>query len=174
MLIKSILRSLGFRKTGLKQSIVLALLTIGIVGIVHYSIFTSYLPSVLMGAPPITLNSILLYVLLSPLLEEFIFRSILLAVSTYLLGRFTRFNGSPFSIDGVSINLGQSILFMLSHYQYLEREMSLFLIPPFLLGFLNGVVFLKTKNIIGSIMAHSICNSIVLIIPTLLLYCSRG
>jgi hypothetical protein len=74
---------------------------------------------------------------------------------------------SVFSVRSLVGNLTQTLLFVSIHYRYVTSGKPLFLFPVLLLGLANGFIFLKTRNIFGCFLCHSLANASALLIPLL-------
>jgi len=124
--------------------------------LVWYPVFVYYKPS---------LESITAYVLFTdvfwyPFYEEVAYRGFALA---YLVPRET----GALSLRSLVGNFAQALLFLSVHHKYVTSGMSLFLVPVLLMGLANGFIFLKTRNIFGCFLGHSLANTLALIIPQL-------
>lgn len=86
-----------------------------------------------------------------PLYEEIAYRG-------FSLGHFTSSGEPLFSRKTMPANLVQSVLFLSIHYKHVAAGHPLILIPVFLLGLLNGFLFLRTRNTVGCILSHSLLN----------------
>jgi membrane protease YdiL (CAAX protease family) len=93
--------------------------------------------------------SILIDVLWYPLYEEVSYRG-------FFLGFFAREN-TDFTSYFLGLNLAQALLFASVHHHHVSAGVPL-LIPVFLLGFFNGLVFLRSRNIVGCIVGHAVVN----------------
>jgi len=74
---------------------------------------------------------------------------------------------SVFSLRSLVGNLAQALLFVSIHHRYFTSGTPLFLVPVLLLGLANGFIFLKTRNIFGCFLCHSLANALALLIPVL-------
>jgi membrane protease YdiL (CAAX protease family) len=95
-----------------------------------------------------------------PFYEEVAYRGFALA---YLVPRELR----VFSLRSLVGNLAQALLFVSIHHRYVTSGAPLFLVPVLLLGLANGFIFLKTRNIFGCFLCHSLANALALLIPLL-------
>jgi membrane protease YdiL (CAAX protease family) len=130
--------------------------SLGII-LVWYLSFVYYLP-------PLESVSVTPYVLFTdvfwyPFYEEVAYRGFALA---YLVPK----EMSVFSSSLVG-NLAQTLLFVSIHHRYVTSGTPLFLVPVLLLGLANGFIFLKTRNIFGCFLCHSLANTLALLIPLL-------
>ncbi len=146
---------LGFRKEKLGLSMLLGLAITAILVLVYLPIFVYYIPM-------LQISSIGFYVIFTdvvwyPLYEEVAYRG-------FFLAHFTNPDDSPFSRRVLLLNLSQAALFLSVHHKYVTAGQPLLLIPVFLLGFLNGFIFLRIRNVIGCIVSHSILNGAALIL----------
>jgi len=64
-------------------------------------------------------------------------------------------------------NLAQALLYVSTHHKYVTSGIPLFLAPVLLLGLANGFIFLKTRNIFGCFLCHSLANTLALLIRLL-------
>jgi len=148
------LRWLGFSSIGLKNLFLFGLSIAFVLVAVYYPVFLMYLPGMLDGGA-IDLYTIFLDVFHYPVYEEIAYRS-------FALSHFADLKKSPRSRQNLLVNLFQSVLFVSIHRHHFDAP--LFLVPVFLLGLLNGVLFLKTRNVYGCIFSHSILNSSALLL----------
>ena len=114
--------------------------------------------------PPLESVSVTPYVLFTdvfwyPFYEEVAYRGFALA---HLVPK----EMSVFSLSLVG-NLAQALLFVSIHHRYVTSGTPLFLVPVLLLGLANGFIFLKTRNIFGCFLCHSLANTLALLIPLL-------
>lgn len=96
-------------------------------------------------------------VLWYPLYEEVAYRG-------FFLAHFTNPDDPPSSGRGLLMNLSQTALFLSIHHKHVTAGRPLLLIPVSLLGLMNGIAFLRTRNLIGCILSHSIVNGAALIL----------
>jgi len=147
---------IGFHERSLFSSGLLGVcLSFGVI-LVWYPVFVYYKPS---------LESITAYVLFTdvvwyPFYEEVAYRGFALA---YLVPREMR----VLSLRGLVGNFAQALLFVSIHHRYVTSGMPLFLVPVLLLGLVNGFIFLKTRNIFGCFLGHSLTNTLALLVPQL-------
>ena len=92
-----------------------------------------------------------------PLYEETAYRA-------FFLSHYAQLNVSSSSKRNLTVNLLQSILFLSIHKHHIVSGVYLVLVPVFLLGFMNGIIFQKTRNIYGCLIAHSVLNAFALIL----------
>lgn len=145
---------LGFSSYGLKYSLLFGLSVAFIVLVIYYPILLHYLPQILEGGA-IDLYTIFLDVFHYPVYEE-------IAYGSFALTHFADLERSPRSKKNIVVNLFQSFLFVSVHKHHFNSP--LILVPVFLLGLLNGVLFLKTRNVYGCIFSHSILNGSALLL----------
>jgi len=115
--------------------------------------------------PPLESVSVTPYFLFTdvfwyPFYEEVAYRGVALA---YLVPK----EMSVFSVRSLVGNLAQTLLFVFIHHSYVTSGTPLFLVPVLLLGLANGFIFLKTRNIFGCFLCHSLANTLALLIPLL-------
>ena len=152
------LKWIGFRGRNLLSSALLGVCSCLGVILVWYLFFVYYLP-------PLESVSVSPYVLFTdvfwyPFYEEVAYRGFALA---YLVPR----EMSVFSLRSLVGNLAQALLFVSIHHRYVTSGTPLFLVPVLLLGLANGFIFLKTRNIFGCFLCHSLANTLALLIPLL-------
>jgi len=123
----------------------------------YYPIFHYYLPYVL-KREPVDLYSIFTDVVRYPVYEEIVYRS-------SALSHFAEPNKSNLSTRNLMVNLSQSLLFVSVHKQ--NFSVPLLLARVFLLGLLNGFLFLRKRNVLGCIVSHSALNSFALLLRCL-------
>ncbi len=147
---------IGFHGRNLFSSGLLGVcLSFGVI-LVWYQFFVYYKPS---------LESITAYVLFTdvfwyPFYEEVAYRGFALA---HLVPREMR----VFSLRSLVGNFAQALLFVSVHHKYVTSGTPLFLVTLLLLGLVNGFIFLKTRNIFGCFLCHSLVNTLALLIPIL-------
>ncbi|MGD2141978.1 MAG: CPBP family intramembrane metalloprotease [Candidatus Bathyarchaeota archaeon] len=90
-----------------------------------------------------------------PVYEEVAYRG-------FFLGYFSK-ESDPLMVRNLVLNITQTLLFTVIHRHHVAAGFPLLLIPVFLLGFLNGFVFLKTQNIAGCVAGHSLVNVVALL-----------
>jgi membrane protease YdiL (CAAX protease family) len=155
---RSGLKWIGFRGRNLLSSALLGVCSCLGVILVWYLFFAYYLP-------PLESVSVTPYVLFTdvfwyPFYEEVAYRGFALA---YLVPR----EMSVFSLRSLVGNLAQALLFVSIHHRYVTSGTPLFLVPVLLLGLANGFIFLKTRNIFGCFLCHSLANALALLLPLL-------
>ena len=144
------LHTIGLGRAGLRPSIVLGLGVGLAVAVVYYPIFIHYLsrrPGE--GSSFFALFTDLVWY---PIYEEISYRG-------FFLGSFAEGRGR-LSGRSLYLNLVQSMLFVLVHQNHISAGLHLLLIPILLLGFSMGLVFLRTRNIAGCILGHSLVNGV--------------
>lgn len=147
---------LGFWGHEFRSSTLFGVLISLILSIVYYPIFLYYLP--IIGRQPIDLlYRVFTDVFWYPLYEEIAYRS-------FALTHFADQDSPCLSTRNLIVNLSQSLLFLSIHKHHVTSGKPLILVPVFLLGLLNGFLFLKTRNIYGCILSHSTLNSFALVL----------
>ncbi|KUO40888.1 MAG: hypothetical protein AVW05_03155 [Hadesarchaea archaeon DG-33] len=149
------LEFLGFREEKLGLSILLGLTITVILVLVYLPIFVYYIP--MLQVASIGFYVVFTDVVWYPLYEEVAYRG-------FFLAHFTNPDDSPFSRRGLLLNLSQAALFLSVHHKHVTAGQPLLLTPVFLLGFLNGFIFLRTRTVIGCIASHSILNGVALLL----------
>jgi len=152
MIEKKNLGWLGFSKHELRYSLFLSLIITGFLIAIYYPIFFYYFPYM---SEAIDIYTIFSDVFHYPVYEEIAYRS-------FVLTHFANLDHPPLSNRNLILNLTQSLLFVSIHKHHFSQP--LILIPVFLLGLLNGLLFLKTKNIYGCLVSHSILNGSALLL----------
>ncbi|MFQ6095113.1 MAG: type II CAAX prenyl endopeptidase Rce1 family protein [Candidatus Bathyarchaeia archaeon] len=151
---KKSLEWLGFSRHGLRYSIIMGLLILLVLSGVYYPIFLHY-PGYVSKQGTIDIYVILLDLVWYPLYEEITYRS-------FALTHFAELDKSSLSTKNLIANISQSFLFVSIHKQHFGAPPLLVLV--FLLGFLNGFLFLKTRNAYGCIVSHSTLNGFALLL----------
>lgn len=144
---------LGFRRQRLQPSISLGLLTATLLMAIHYPIFMQYMPLLEKRAP--SLYDLFTDVVWYPLYEETTYRS-------FLLVHFADFRTSSFSKRNLLLNSLQALLFLFIHKHHVVSGRALVLVTILALALLNGLIFLKTRNISGCILSHCAINGFAL------------
>ena len=150
---KKSLERLGFLRRELKVSILLGATITLVLGAMYYPIFLYY--RFIMDRMTIALYGVFLDVAWYPIYEELAYRG-------FALTHFADLHGFYLSVRNLFVNIIQSILFLSIHKHHFGTP--LVLIPVFLLGFLNGLLFLKTRNLYGCIFSHSTLNGFALLL----------
>ncbi|RLI09813.1 hypothetical protein DRO42_03245 [Candidatus Bathyarchaeota archaeon] len=122
-----------------------------------YPVFLHYLGR--RPVAPLGIGVILIDVIWSPLYEEVSYRG-------FFLGVFAR-RDRPLSRFNLALNLAQSLLFVSVHHHHVSAGLPLLLIPVFLLALLNGLVFLRSRNVAGCVLGHAITNGLALLLQNL-------
>lgn len=154
---KKSLEWFGFSRHGLRFSVFISVLIFFVLSAIYYPIFLYYLP--LMERETINLYHVFLDVVHYPVYEEIAYRD-------FALTHFAKLDSSYLSNRNLIVNLFQSLLFLSIHKHHFGKP--LVLIPVFLLGLLNGFLFLKTRNIYGCILSHSSLNGFALLLRYIL------
>jgi len=141
---------LGFRMQKFKSSISLGLLTSIILSVMHYLLFLHY-PS-LVTSPVSSLYNVFVDVVWYPFYEEFAYRG-------FFLVHFAVLDGSNLSKRNLFVNLVQSFLFLSIHGHHVASGKPFLLVLVLLLAFLNGFIFVRTRNIFGCLLSHCTVNS---------------
>ncbi len=152
---KKTLGWLGFQRRGLRLSAVLGFSLSVALSAVYYPIFLQYLP--LIRGRNVDLHSVFTDVFWYPLYEEIAYRG-------FALAHFAEPSGFKPSARNLLANITQSLLFLSIHGHHIAAGIPMVLVPVFMLGLLNGLLFLKTRNIYGCLISHSVLNSFALIL----------
>lgn len=150
------LKWIGFHGENLSHSGLLGVFfALGII-LVWYLFFRYYLP------PPESFTSYVLFtdVIWYPFYEEVTYRGFALP---YLVPKETDLS----SLRSLVGNFAQALLFVSIHHKYVTTGAPLFLVPVLLMGLATGFIFLRTRNIFGCFLCHSLANSLGLLIPLL-------
>jgi len=150
---KKSLSWLGFSRHKIRVSLAAGVLIAFVLIRMYYPIFLYYLP--VMKMEMFTFYSVFLDVVWYPTYEEVSYRS-------FGLSHFAKLDDSCFSSRNIVVNIFQSLLFLSVHKHHFS--VLLVLLPVFFLGFMNGFLFLKTRNIFGCIASHSALNGLALFI----------
>jgi membrane protease YdiL (CAAX protease family) len=151
---KKSLSWLGFSTHRILRSSFFGLLITLFLFAMYYLIFLNYV-SYMLEKMVIDIYSVFSDIIHYPIYEEIAYRS-------FVFIHFAEFNQSALSRKNLLVNSFQSILFVSIHKHHFN--LPLILIPIFLLGFLNGLLFLKTRNIFGCLASHSILNGSALLL----------
>jgi len=154
---KKSLSWLGFSRHEIVFSLVIGVLIAFVFSWIYYPIFLYYLPTIQMEI--ITLYGIFLDVVWYPIYEEITYRS-------FGLLHFSKLDESYLSHRNLIVNIFQSLLFLSIHKHHFG--VPLVLLPVFCLAFMNGLLFLKTRNINGCIASHSAMNGFALLLRLLM------
>lgn len=145
---------IGFNRRGLRPSMALGVFSGLFVLAVYYPIHINYIAvrAKALFSLGVALSDLVWY----PIYEEISYRG-------FFLGVFTK-KDSLFSNQNMALNLIQALMFTSVHHHYVKAGLPLLLIPIFILGFLSGLVFLRSRNIVGCFLAHAISNGIALLL----------
>ncbi len=128
-------------------------MALGIIGM-YYPIFLHYFSDIV-KQESLSLYGIFLDVVWYPVYEETAYRS-------FTLSHFAYPDESALSTRNLVVNVTQSFLFLSIHKHHFPFP--LVFIPVFFLAFLNGMLFLRTRNIYGCIVSHSVLNGFALLL----------
>lgn len=148
---------LGFSRHEIRFSLGIGVIIALVLSGMYYPIFLHYLHIWKMEI--VTIYSIFLDVIWYPIYEEFTYRS-------FLFSHFAKLDKSCLSSRNLMVNIFQSLFFMSIHKHHLS--VPLVLLPVFFLGLMNGLLFLKTRNIYGCIASHSALNGFALLLRLLM------
>lgn len=146
------LGKIGLGGSGLHRSLLLGAGVGSAVSVIYYPIFVYYLPR--RAWEGLGLFALFTDLLWYPLYEEVAYRG-------FFLGSFAD-PGEGFSRRNIALNLIQALFFVLVHQNHIRAGMFLLLIPIFMLGFAMGLTFLRTGNIAGCILGHSLVNGVAM------------
>jgi len=82
-----------------------------------------------------------------------------------VFSHFAKLDRSCLSPRNLIVNIFQSFFFLSIHKHHFSAP--LVLLPVFFLGFMSGLLFLKTRNIYGCIASHSAINGFALLLRLL-------
>lgn len=122
----------------------------------YYPIFLHYLGR--RSASPLEMGVIFTDLIWFPLYEEVSYRGFFLGVYARRDGATSRFN--------LALNLVQTLLFVSVHHHHVSAGLPFLLIPVFVLAFLNGLVFLASRNIAGCVLGHALVNGVALLLQS--------
>lgn len=145
---------IGFHSERFDYSILLGVCSFLAVALVWFLFFAYYLP-----LPEVHITPYVIFtdVAWYPFYEEVTYRG-------FALAYFAPQGISSFSLRNLSANFAQALLFVCIHHKYITMGAPLFLIVVLLLGLTSGFIFLKTRNIFGCFLLHSLLNSVALLI----------
>lgn len=152
-------RWIGFRKETVFYSAFLGGLLSFVVVLVWYPIFVYYLP--LLENVSITLYTLFTDIVWYPFYKEVTYRG-------FILAHLIIDKSNVFSARNLAANFMQTGLFLSVHYKFIASNTLLFFVPAFFLGIVSGLIFLKTRNIFGCILCHSLTNGTAHLITILL------
>lgn len=141
---------LGFRMHEFKSSISLGVLISTILSMMYYLLFLHYSSQI--NSQSLSLYNVFVDVVWYPFYEEFAYRS-------FFLAHFAVRDSSNLSKKNLSVNLVQSFLFLFIHGHHAASGRPLLLVLVLLLAFLNGFIFVRTRNIFGCLLSHCTLNS---------------
>jgi membrane protease YdiL (CAAX protease family) len=144
------LSKIGLGGSGLRRSLLLGAGVGTTVSAVYYPIFVHYLSRRMWD--DLGLLTLFTDIVWYPLYEEVAYRG-------FFLGSFAD-PGEELSGRNLALNLVQALLFVLMHQNHIRAGLWLLLIPVFALGFAMGLVFIRTRNIAGCVLGHSLVNGI--------------
>ena len=144
------LGEIGLGGSGLRRSLLLGAVVGSAVSAIYYPVFVHYLPGRTWGG--LGLFALFTDLVWYPLYEEVAYRG-------FFLGAFAD-PGEGFSGRSLALNLVQALFFVLVHQNHIRAGLWLLLIPVFALGFSMGLVFLRTRNIAGCVLGHSLVNGV--------------
>ncbi len=146
---------LGFGKAWFSLSVSAGAVIAAGLSLLYLGTFLHHLP-VFERQPPMPL-AVFTDVLWYPLYEETAYRS-------FFLAHFGNPGAPGISRRNLLANLSQSLLFLSIHRHHLVAGMPLVLVPVFMLGLLNGFLFLRTRNLYGCLLSHSALNGFAFLI----------
>ncbi len=144
------LGKIGLGGSGLRRSLLIGVVVGSAVSVIYYPVFIHYLPRR-------TWEDLGLFALLNdlvwyPLYEEIAYRG-------FFLGSFADLD-EGFSRRNLALNLVQALFFVMVHQNHIRAGLWLLLVPVFVLGFSMGLVFVRTRNIVGCVLGHSLVNGV--------------
>ncbi|MGD2200042.1 MAG: CPBP family intramembrane metalloprotease [Candidatus Bathyarchaeota archaeon] len=145
--LKEELSHTGLSTEAIPPSLILGLIAALLVLIAYYPIHLTYQ---MLRAKPIVAWAIFTDIVWYPVYEEVAYRG-------FFLGYYSD-KGAVLSTRNLALNLIQTALFTAVHHGHVRAGFPLLLIPVFLLGFLNGIVFLRTRSILGCVVGHAVVN----------------
>jgi len=148
---------LGFTRHEIRFSLGVGVIIALVLSGMYYPVFLYYLHIWKMEI--VTIYSIFLDVVWYPIYEEATYRS-------FVFSHFAKFDKSFFSPRNLMVNIFQSFFFLSIHKHHFSVPLVLFLV--FFLGFMNGLLFLRTRNIYGCIASHSALNGFALLLRLLM------
>jgi len=147
---------LGFSRYEIRFSLSMGIIVALVLSGIYYPIFLYYLPVTKMEI--VTIYSVFLDVVWYPIYEEVTYRS-------FMFSHFAKLDRSYLSFRNLIVNVFQTFLFLSIHKHHFSTP--LVLLPVFFFGLVNGFLFLKTRNIYGCIVSHSVLNGFALLLKYL-------
>lgn len=144
------LGKIGLGGSGLSRSLLLGVVVGSVVSVIYYPVFVHYLPR--RAWEGLGLLALFTDLIWYPLYEEVAYRG-------FFLGSFAD-PGEELSGRNLALNLVQALFFVLMHQNHIRAGLWLLLIPVFALGFAMGLVFIRTRNIAGCVLGHSLVNGV--------------
>lgn len=144
------LTKIGFSRENLRSSLLLGVLSGFFTLAAYYPIHLLCLN--LRTGALMSLSAIFTDLVWYPFYEEVSYRGFFLGMfseKTVLLSR-----------RNMSLNLIQALMFASVHHHHVSAGQPLLLIPLFILGLLSGLIFLKSRNIAGCLIAHVLANGL--------------
>jgi len=136
------LKSLGIRRSGVRESAfmgIFAAIVVVAIWLISLRVYGSWpIPK----SATILLKDVLWY----PVYEEVTYRG-------FFLSQLGGYFNAPWKA-----NLAQTALFVLVHYHLVYAGMPIRLLPVFALGLTLGYTFLRSRNLVGCILGHSMAN----------------
>jgi len=140
---------IGFSTHNAPKAILCGIAIASVLGVIYYPIFLYYSSGNALEATP-DLYVLFLDLLWYPLYEEVAYRG-------FALAHFAVQDEPSLSRRNTAVNLFQSLFFIAIHRHHFSTP--LVLVPVFALAFLNGLLFLRKRNLFGCIVSHSLLNS---------------
>jgi membrane protease YdiL (CAAX protease family) len=152
---KKAISNLGFHRAGLQYSLYLGSSFSMLLMAVYYFAFVIHYFDIGHEIPSIF--EVFTNVIWLSLYEEVVYRG-------FFLSHFSDSTYSAWTKRNFVVNLFQSVLYLSIYLNYAVNGAYFMLVPMFLLGIINGIIFQKIKNIYGCLILHSIFNAFTIIL----------
>ena len=150
---------MGFKTERTRESAILGILVSLVLLLLYIPVAFFYLQ--IMQTRNFTPYDIFTDVIWYPLYEEVVYRS-------FFLTHFAKLNDDVSSRSNIAANISQAILFTFIHRNHIESRLYFLLVIVFLLAVFTGLLFIRTKNMVGCLIAHATLNAGALFILILI------
>jgi len=179
---KHTMAEFGFNKNELRYSVKTVLIFCGIWSVIQVAGSIYLLKMEALPANfgfPLTVRNFLGYFLFEILLtgpsEEILFRSLIIPPMRFLLSRFKK----PDRMSNIIAISAATLIFMLAHINFnlnpfqITHFNALQQITCLIFGVFFGYLFVKTKSVVGPMLAHSVLNAAITVVA-LIMYVTIG
>lgn len=139
---------IGFELSKIRRSAALGLIAGNLLSLVYLALFIFYRVA-FQPIGEIDWSILFTSMVWYSLYDEIVYRG-------FFLSHFSDVNESVLSARGLFVNILQTLLFISAPIKVLTIGEPLVLLLFSLLGFVNGLIFMKTRNLAGCILSHSI------------------